>query len=522
MTTPVRVVPAPLVGAPARTLLIAGMTATVVALLVARLEAPLVLTAILLAAGLVALFLRPDWVTLGVAAAIYANLPVLVLRAGVPKPAAAAMVLLLGVPLLHHLIIRRERIRIDTTLLWMVGYLLVLLASAVGVRSAPDAVDYLVTFVAEGLVLFWLVTNVIRSAETLHRVIWAVMATGALIGALTLFQEVTGRFDVQLGGLVQRNNEFLSLRRRAENDPEALEAVQRYGAKNRSERPGGPVAEPNRFAQIMIVLLPLVVLQYRRATRRPVRLWAMGFGLLILIGIVFSDSRGAFLTLMGVCFLMSRLGWIKPRNLMIAGALGVMLVPVVAPRYVQRVMSIATAANVGGSDSSTEVDGAIRGRLTEMLAAFQAFRDHPLLGVGPGQYRPVYSLIYHQTDPRLKFRDLKIARSAHSLYIEIAAETGILGLTVFFGMIVHLLRTLMQAARRVRSSSPEAADLAYAFALSLVAYLGTAAFLHLSYMRYYWFLLALASCAQYFVARTPRPRAAVVWPRMPLPAAAAA
>ncbi|MEK7727844.1 MAG: hypothetical protein AAB354_05480, partial [candidate division KSB1 bacterium] len=33
------------------------------------------------------------------------------------------------------------------------------------------------------------------------------------------------------------------------------------------------------------------------------------------------------------------------------------------------------------------------------------------------------------------------------------------------------------------------------FGLSLVCYLGTALFLHLSYQRYYWFLLALAGAA---------------------------
>ena len=37
------------------------------------------------------------------------------------------------------------------------------------------------------------------------------------------------------------------------------------------------------------------------------------------------------------------------------------------------------------------------------------------------------------------------------------------------------------------------ADLAVAFSLSLVAYLGTGMFLHLSFERYLWFLVAIAS-----------------------------
>src|SRR5204863_334654 len=63
-----------------------------------------------------------------------------------------------------------------------------------------------------------------------------------------------------------------------------------------------------------------------------------------------------------------------------------------APNYVQRLQSLA------GTDSalsqSPAVDGAIQGRATENLAALYVFRDHPLFGVGPGQFFNRYSTDY--------------------------------------------------------------------------------------------------------------------------------
>ena len=44
-------------------------------------------------------------------------------------------------------------------------------------------------------------------------------------------------------------------------------------------------------------------------------------------------------------------------------------------------------------------------------------------------------------------------------------------------------------------SRPDLANIATAFLLALVAYMGTSVFLHLSYPRYFWMILALASAA---------------------------
>ena len=115
-----------------------------------------------------------------------------------------------------------------------------------------------------------------------------------------------------------------------------------------------------------------------------------------------------------------------------------------------------------------QADGAIRGRTTEMLSALHVFLDHPLVGVGPGQFAPFYFEIYGQ-QADIKFRDIRRPRRAHTLYFELAAELGIISLTVFLAIVGMLVRRLWQCRTYWLPRDREAADLTSALALSLMA-----------------------------------------------------
>jgi O-antigen ligase len=127
-----------------------------------------------------------------------------------------------------------------------------------------------------------------------------------------------------------------------------------------------------------------------------------------------------------------------------------------------------------------------------MLAALAAYTDHPVLGVGPGQYAAYHSVRY-QGLPEVSFREIPIPRRAHSLYLEIAAETGTVGLTIFMAIPLLLLMDLGRLRRALFARRPDLARLAASFTLMLLAYLGTGVFLHLAFERYYWVMIALAA-----------------------------
>jgi O-antigen ligase len=132
------------------------------------------------------------------------------------------------------------------------------------------------------------------------------------------------------------------------------------------------------------------------------------------------------------------------------------------------------------------------------MAALLVFRDHPLLGVGPGEFFRRYSAQYGNA---LDLRFLDENRRAHTLYLEIAADTGVLGLAVFLGVVGTTIAALWRVNELWRRRDRELASLAEAFLLALVAYLATGIFLQLAYQRYFWFLIALANAAAWMLGR---------------------
>ncbi|MGD8727869.1 MAG: O-antigen ligase family protein, partial [Gemmatimonadales bacterium] len=422
--------------------------------------------------------------------AMYANLPVVAIHYhGAPRLSAAAPLVMLGVPTLYLLVVRRERVIVDDPLRLMAVFLGVLVLSAAWAKDRGIASQWIVTYASEGLLVYFLVVNVIRDRVILKRAIWSLLAAGAFMGLACVYSEVTHSYHSALGGLVQRQT--------APDEVASADTAVRDrldGTFSTSRRATGPIGEVNRFAQILLVLLPLAFFRFHGERRLPARLLAAASGALILAGFLLSYSRSAFLILGVLIVVLTVMGYIRPLQLVGVGLLLTTLVVVAAPGYVDRIQSIADVRSLFDDSGRAEADGATRGRVTEMMAALGAFSDHPVLGVGPGQYQPFYSMRY-QVNSRYAFRYIPKPRRAHSLYFELAAETGVIGLLSFGSVLLVLLRGLWIASRSLARSDPELGSIATALWFAIVAYLGMGVFLHLAYQRYFWLLLAMGGAA---------------------------
>jgi O-antigen ligase len=113
---------------------------------------------------------------------------------------------------------------------------------------------------------------------------------------------------------------------------------------------------------------------------------------------------------------------------------------------------------------------------------------------------PHYSVVY-MADPEIAFRNRPTQRRAHSLYLEMAAETGVVGLIVFLAIPAWLAVRLWFLRRYWSHVNEERALLASAFLMALIGYFGTAVFLHLAYQRYYWLLLGLTGAAVHLLSQ---------------------
>jgi putative inorganic carbon (HCO3(-)) transporter len=412
---------------------------------------------------------------------LYTNLPVVATQAGLLPGAAAGVVLVLLVMAAgHQLAVARRPLVVDRTLMLILVLLCIFVVSTLNAVGYDVAVDRIIVFITEGILVYFLVRNAVRTPTELRAAMGALLVAASLLAALTTVQAVTGNYD----------QEFLGLAQRSFGDPNA-----RSETVNLEERARGPVDEPNRFAQILLMAAPIGFVLARNARRTRGTIIAAACMLMVLGGVLLTYSRGAFLTLVILMLLAVPMKLLKMRGLVITGAMAMLVMFLVVPGYVARVVSIAGVADLFGTGTATvEADGPTRGRTTEMLAGLAAYMDHPLIGVGPGQYVAFHSQHY-QSLPEISIRDLTEPRRAHNLYIEFAAETGTIGIVVFMLIPLLLLRDLELLRRYAWRTSPAQARLAAGFSLAILSYLGTGVFLHLAFERYYWLVIGLAAAA---------------------------
>lgn len=423
----------------------------------------------------------PEASTLLVVFILYTNSAAIAVEFhGVPFIVGASFIGLLIIPLSYYVLVRRETIVLPSTMVLLILLSAVRLVGAVTAKHPDIAMQELMALVVEGALLYFLIINVVRTPETLRRVIWTLVAAGALISLAPLYQQATGDFDNNIGGFGQMSNAAFNIDSGADSGP-----VQ--------PRLAGSVGEQNRFAQVMLMLFPLALFRWRGEQHQGLKLFAIVATGLITLAVVLTFSRGAAVGMVAVLFTMAFFRYIQFKHLLWVLA-GLSLLLLAIPQYGTRMAKLGGVVAVADSSAGT-ADGSLQSRFTEMGAAILVYLDHPIIGVGPGMFR------YHYRDyaEQIGLRVFAKGRRSHSLYLDLAAETGTTGLLLFSTTVLITLRDLLSSYRRWRTTWPEQANIAASFILVIVAYLTTAIFLHSAYIRFFWLMMALAYAASHVV-----------------------
>lgn len=434
--------------------------------------------------------LRPRLTTLVAIALIYSNAIVVAIeRHGAPAILALTIPALLSVKLVHRLLIRREALAVVPALPFVIGYLAVQAASAAQARDTAGALASVGSFAVEGLGLFLVVTNVVVTRAMLSRCVRVILVLAAVLSAFAVVRAATGEYG----------NEFLGFAQapQPEVGPSALEEVEAEQQLGGMLREAGPIGDANRFAQYLLPLIPLGLGVASLARTRLSRSAAVGAVWLVLGGVILTFSRGAFLALALTVVLLVVLRQVNVSHLL-AGISFLLLLVVVIPAYRERVVSLLDAVGLASEGQTGSSDSAIRGRFTENAAAALAFADRPVLGLGPGNFESSYRQYANEAPARVHRGE----RRAHNAYLEVAAETGVLGVFMVLGVFFATLRALWIARRR--APDQEGVALASKFITVVIGLMVTSVFLHFSYIRYFWLFMALASVAAR-VAMRPGP-----------------
>jgi len=465
--------------------------------------------ATLLFVGLLSLSLRwPEVGTLVVLFTMYSNISVLAMRSAAAIEASAgspdknpriiavlgAMSLFLAIPLFYRMFIRKEKLIIDLGFILMLIYLTTRLASSFFSNDQPTLVSQAGDFLFEGLALYFLLNNVIWYFSVLRRAIWALLFAGSLMASVTLYQKVTHTEKNNYGGFAQADFG-------PKVDPEKKESIERLRASGKISaggtnvgdvRAAGPIGGSNEYGQILLVLLPLAVLQFRTESSRTLRTFAAGATGLILGGLILTYSRGCLLAAIVVFGMMIGMGLLKPRHALVSALAAGLLITFLAPNVVTRMESLGRLKGLFSRSISSDQapDSSAVYRYVLDVALWHVFLDHPVLGVGPGQFAKHYSSDYVN---RVGVIEQSKNYMAHNLYLETLAEGGLVGSASFLSILIATMYGLWKTRSRFKQSRPEFAFVASAFFLALSGHAISSIFAHLAYQRYFYLLLALSS-----------------------------
>jgi O-antigen ligase len=357
-----------------------------------------------------------DWGYLG----LLAFTAVLLLRPQDQIPGLSALHLaeicaVMGIaPMILHRVARRQPIfRVTPETSGMLLFGLAILGTAPFSIWPGGALDVFTGYFLKILIVFVLMMNTLTTPRRLDQITWLILVCCGYISALAVINYARGTNLVENGRLA------------------------------------GPVSgifgNPNDLALNMVTFLPAAVLiamtpRYRSGRR----LAAAGIAALMLATIVFTKSRGGMLGLTAALLALVLLGR-KVRTGFGAIAVAAVLVamPLAPASFWARMSSI-----LDEQQDRLQFTGSSEARRIVMQEGIDAFLDRPFTGVGAGQFQN-----YNPPERRERWRE------THNALIQVAAETGILGLVAFSFLIVcaaiAAAATRRMLTRPRRSSAPD-------------------------------------------------------------------
>jgi len=224
------------------------------------------------------------------------------------------------------------------------------------------------------------------------------------------------------------------------------------------------VGGPNELAAMILLLLPLVFALWRCSKRLLARLSLLALMLLALATLILTGSRTALIGLALILLYYVFNSRHKIVSLALCAVAASILWVTVPQQYQNRYLTTLHFAQGESLDASNEL------RIRVWETGWQMFLDHPILGVGAGQFPTAYGSTYSRVNHGAWM-------NAHSLFFQVAGELGLVGL-VAVGYFLWQLAKATIFLLRFHADKPEGLD--YQLALALGAALLGIAFCSIS------------------------------------------
>ena len=262
----------------------------------------------------------------------------------------------------------------------------------------------------------------------------------------------------------------------------------------------GFFSNSNDFGLAMCVVLPLAAFVALGQSRKWLRWLVLSFSLTFLVALLLSGSRGALAS----AVVVGAVAMLKSSRRLVGVSLVLLLILVG--------LTILPAANWDRIESAFhwERDVEANIRITLWKAGLGMLHDHPLLGVGPGNFGVAYQNYYHYD-----VYDRNPGKWApHSIYVHAFSELGLVGgfpmLAFWIAILLLNRRTCLHLApARARGERLFEYYLAAGLNLAMLAFLVGGAFLTVLYYPHLWFISGLSVGVHLSAVRSPAAATAV-------------
>jgi putative inorganic carbon (HCO3(-)) transporter len=250
--------------------------------------------------------------------------------------------------------------------------------------------------------------------------------------------------------------------------------------------PGSFIVGNNEIAFALLIILPLMHYLQIISTNKWIKRAVVVAMILCGFAILGSYSRGALLGSASMIFAL----WLKGRNKLLRGSI-ILVVIITAlsfmpDQWMERMDTIETY----------QQDGSAMGRINAWWFAYNLANENILTGGGYGSFSKELFFIY-APDPT-DYHD------AHSIYFEVLAEQGYIGLLLFvsIGLLTYLTGKWIIRNSKNNKELQWASDLAAMLQVSLIGYSVGGAFLGLAYFDLPYHIMAIMLLVQQQVRNT--------------------
>lgn len=271
-----------------------------------------------------------------------------------------------------------------------------LVAAAIGVVMAVDFKHSLKGYMTLGWIsIFFLFVNNVKNVTQFKRLVRILILITTIAGAYAIFQHLT---RIDFFGNVKYLQKSLA-------------------------RSTGFFNSPQTFGNYILLVLPVVLgLSFYSNIRREKR-WLQLSGLIILIAIIFSYTRGVWIGLIGGLIFMAILRSKKLLLFVVTGIIvgSMFLVFLPSSRFTQRVVRTFKSERPVGD------------RIYFWQGSLRIIRDYPITGLG----WEGFGIVYRKYKPA---EGRQLVCHAHNNFIDVAVDSGFLGLGIFLWLLITIYK----------------------------------------------------------------------------------